>query len=612
MEWQIGSDDVSDVQLSKPRLLDSASDNRPPGRVFGVRGTPYVPRRRPSLEDDAAMLGAALVRAYEDVHDPARLGLKPLVRQYLLFLKANSEFTRKMASHFTALDTNSDGYIDDAELMLALEKGHLSQIGVRTVKTWDINFSKRISWQEFELGPLFLVILESNKQLLHQFIINAPGNADEVTKVFRSEMGPYVISHPAAVGLIQLEETVDSSKSALSGFLGAAREAMQAHAQVQASTQQQQQHRTIPSPPSHNKEHRQQTEADEQEEEEETDEQFGGDDEEEFGVQDEPDFEPKRVSLPSSHDSPALAETQSSIRSTAAVTAEARARAQTEAHLGALSVLGLGNEVKAEAADKARAAGIGDALKWAAGTAMGSSDVASNQLMAGFISGSSSSVKQKGRYKSKYGIPSFLDEMCVMCQYMVQRVEKELETKVVDDTPSIFEDRPYQAVTATTGGMPGLEQIAGRAGGARPDRVGLIDQRGQRSPTRMINGVASAIIRRVCGDRSPFLFRPICQRIWAKRYDLSYGIFRKLGPGGSCMETQLCGVGSYIFSSASVHLPLMSNKYNNGRGICGLLGGVNARAHDGVSETMCFAKQATEQIGLILTNPSTSRSESYP
>jgi len=68
-----------------------------------------------------------------------------------------------------------------------------------------------------------------------------------------------------------------------------------------------------------------------------------------------------------------------------------------------------------------------------------------------------------------------MDERCVLCQYVVQRTLKALETKVVDDF-TVFDNRP--ASSQNMGGFPGLSQMAGRTGVAeRPGRAKLISNR---------------------------------------------------------------------------------------------------------------------------------------
>jgi len=204
--------------------------------------------------------------------------------------------------------------------------------------------------------------------------------------------------------------------------------------------------------------------------------------------------------------------------------------------------------------------------------------------------------KKNDRYHSKFGVPSWLDERCVLCQYVVQRTIKALETKVVDDY-TIFDERP--SAKDPLGGFPGLSQAAGRSGSGTGDRAGLIDQRGQRSPTRMVRQIMATTMRRICGDRSPYLFRNACKDIWVRRMDLAFGVFRKLGSGGSCMETGLCGIGTYVFQNAGVHYPAMSTRINGMRGLCGMVFGQKGRQIPGVSSNMCLAQQVGQTIGLL-------------
>jgi len=104
------------------------------------------------------------------------------------------------------------------------------------VKTWDVNFSKRISFQEFELGPLFVILLQSRPRLFKRFFKNEPGVQNAVTAVwfqyeriiphclltnshlqlYRTELGPYFTSHPASLGLLESKQVTIARSESLS------------------------------------------------------------------------------------------------------------------------------------------------------------------------------------------------------------------------------------------------------------------------------------------------------------------------------------------------------------------------------------------------------------
>jgi len=551
MEWSPG---VEDSASAGPKILDWDSESRPPSRVFGLKSS-ELPSSRPkvTLEDEAKMLGAALVRAYAEYSDPANTGFRPLVRQYLRFLKTNRAFSKRMAKLFSLLDTNSDGYLDGFELSKSVARGYLSKIGKRAVETWDVNYNHRVSWREFELGPVFLVLLQGNATVFQHFRRDAPGNADEATLLFRSELGPYFTANPAALGLLEISSKVSrysslfsSSPSSLAAnaipSLGNGNGAAAAEAALDA---------------------------------------------EDYGLTAEGESEAEQKAMRASFQrrlaearrdpeverdfTPAFAELQSRTRASGKAQGRTAAQAKADAELGARTVLGLASRQKAQSGFRLSAA----------------METSSRQIQGG----------EDARPKSKYGIPSSFDELCVTCQYVAERVLKELELRIIDDY-TIFDAAPFKISTGTGEAYPSLAQMTGRSNSLRPP-ADLFNGRGQRSPARMVTQVVTFTMRRVCSDSAPFLFRGHCQNIWNRRWDLAYGLYRRLGAAGACLEASLCGPASYMFGKYTVHLPRMSNLYNSGQGMCGLLGGPKARKLPGVSEALCFAQRAATQISLL-------------
>lgn len=543
MEWSPG---VEDSASAGPKILDWDSESRPPSRVFGLKSSELPsPRPQATLQDEAKLLGAALVRAYEEHSDPANTGFRPLVRQYLRFLKTNRVFSKRMAKLFSLLDTNSDGYLDDFELSKSVARGYLSKIGRRAVETWDVNYNRRVSWREFELGPMFLVLLQGNATVFQHFRRNAPGNADEATLQYRSELGPYFTAHPAALGLLEISSKISryssfASPSPSSAALGSA-------AAAAAATSDAEDYRISA----------------EGETQAEKDAMRATFDRKLAEARRDPDIEQDFE--------PAFAELQSRTRASGKAHGKAAAQTKADVELGARALLGLTSGQKQQ-------------------TGFGLSATMED----------ASRRKRKGldtRPKSKYGIPTSWDELCVTCQYIAERVLKELELRIIDDY-TVFDAQPFQLSTGTGEAYPSLAQMTGRSNSLRPS-FDLFSGRGQRSPARMVTQVVTFTMRRVCSDSAPFLFRGHCQNIWNRRWDLAYGLYRRLGAAGSCLESNLCGPLSYMFWKYTVHLPRMSNLYNSGQGMCGLLGGPKARHLPGVSEVLCFAERAATQISLL-------------
>ena len=71
----------------------------------------------------------------------------------------------------------------NAELQEAVNRGLLSEFGAATLKTWDINFSKLVSWKEFQFGPLFIMQLKVNAPLLAKFKRSPVTNSFAVSTV---------------------------------------------------------------------------------------------------------------------------------------------------------------------------------------------------------------------------------------------------------------------------------------------------------------------------------------------------------------------------------------------------------------------------------------------
>lgn len=497
MEWVRGSDDISAELDAKAHVLSAVTKNNdkmsPPGRMFGVYsddlGQPKTTHASAettiNTKHSEQQLAAQLVRSFSEVNDPDDQGSSLMMRQYEKFLIHNPQYVEHLRELFSELDLNGDGAIDDHELELALQKGYLSRIGVRALKTWDVNFSQKISWQEFQTGPLFLAFLDSKELLMNDFNNDKPGVADRVTQYFRRMIGTYKQANPAAFGLI--EESVSMHRS-------------QAQAQTQTHTQ-----------------------------------------------------------------------TETSAEAEAQVHEQLRASAELQATAAALESLGMTME-------EAQRRGLFDTLKNGASALVNG--------VKGLFGKGKKKEPEDPRPVSKFGVPSEKDETCVMCQYVMERVAKELETKVVDDYTA-FDD--LRKSTEASGGFPGVEQTTGRLYGGRR-RANLFDLRGHRTPTRMIKEITEVIMKKTCGDTAPVLFKDGCKKIWEVRSNLAYGLYRRLGAGGNCQESKICGAGTYFSENASVHTPMQSMKVNGARELCGMLGGANERQNKKVSKGMCALK----------------------
>lgn len=563
LEWGPGSSDPSLADDGKAWVFEPHDRTlRQPTHVFGVKYPERLTKEQKKkgglpggLSDqfesdadlDAAKLGAALVSAYQKVNDPAAAGTAPLLREYERMLKSDSGFARRLRDHFAELDLNHDRQVDVHEVNHAVNEGQLSYIGARVLKSWDINFSRRLSWEEFRLGPLFVAVLESHPRILQGFRLNVPGIESTVARLYRAALGTYYMTNPAASGLLEVESRT--------GAAGAAAEL--------------------------------------------------------------PPLRETRKAAPSElleTGAGAAAEAAAS-RAQAGVEAGVAAEAMSESEVQrrVLEHLGLGGQAASQMTDAEkdrlrRQGGIFDKIKSGVNTFLGNgngmqkTDTAANE------------EAQSKRPKAVWGIPKTVDQECVLCQFVVQRVQEELKSAVVDDFTSFGGpgSGPYPKSAFPSGGFPGADSLAGMRGGfpspnGMPDsardsvgpRARLVSERGSRSPERMIMGIVTKIMRRVCGESAPYLFRDMCADIFKQRSQLAYGIFRRLSSGGTCMVANMCGQASYFYSKVGVHYAAMSSKFNGGVGLCGMIGGPKARAYEGASNTACFAQKLGKKVGVL-------------
>lgn len=460
----------------------------------------------PHVQRNNAHLAAALVSAFSKQTDLAGRRYKRPVREYLNFLKTHQNYRTELRKMFRHLDRNGDGALDNAELQEAVNRGLLSEFGAATLKTWDINFSKLVSWKEFQFGPLFIMQLKVNAPLLAKFKRSPVTNSFAVSTFFRTMFRMYEREYPAALGLIEEEVTVTDEENV------ATREAALAEDAAAKAAHE--------------------------------------------------------VMAVLSHPG-ALLELHSA--STAAAKAKALEKVVAKAQATALSHLGISRA-------EAESTGIFDSIKRSMDGAVQKLSRLVKKSVAKVARPVAAAIAPSTidpRPRSKFGIPSELDETCVMCQYVLQRTEKELNMKVVDDVTA-FDDITRKQ-TAPTGGIPGLEQTSGRSTGTRRRSDRIIEERGMRSPVRMVREVMEVLFRRICGNSLPQLFRGACQNLWEGRHRLAKGMAFKVDSASNCQLQLFCGPRTYFASENSVHSPFESEVLNGARGFCGLLGGPNER-----------------------------------
>lgn len=172
---------------------------------------------------------------------------------------------------------------------------------------------------------------------------------------------------------------------------------------------------------------------------------------------------------------------------------------------------------------------------------------------------------------SKWGIPSSEDEACVLCQFVVDRIQYELFHTLAGEGDAFPAD-PNEPIEPSQ-----IRKVNGR----------IMNKQGGKGMLRII---AEDVIADLCdADTMPELFYQQCERLDASFATLIDAIFYQFHAQAVCSEAQMCTSYSYYSDPTSVHLPLQSKVYNGGRGICGLTGGAHERADRGLTATVCFA-----------------------
>jgi hypothetical protein len=176
------------------------------------------------------------------------------------------------------------------------------------------------------------------------------------------------------------------------------------------------------------------------------------------------------------------------------------------------------------------------------------------------------------RPTSKHGIPSEADEHCVMCQFLVQRIQKQL----------------YYTLSNGNDGFPADPNAEISAKKMKQVNSQLLNRRGGKGMLRILS---EDIVSDMCeADQMPELYYSACKRIDKAFPTILDAIYFQFHSEAVCEEAKMCGKSTYFNSDTSVHLPSKSIVFNSGRGKCGLMGGARERADAFFSAALCFAK----------------------
>jgi len=169
--------------------------------------------------------------------------------------------------------------------------------------------------------------------------------------------------------------------------------------------------------------------------------------------------------------------------------------------------------------------------------------------------------------KSAYGVPSFVDEQCVLCQYFVELAQHSLYDHL---TLGRGDEYPHQ------------------------NDLREINQQVMTMPNG--RGIVRIVIENTmilfCDPQSiPELFYKHCDKLWEKLHKISHAVFFQYGAAAVCVEVSLCSTFSYANEATSVHLPLKSKVYNSGRGKCGMMGGIHEDSSSLTKTVLCTAQK---------------------
>lgn len=212
---------------------------------------------------------------------------------------------------------------------------------------------------------------------------------------------------------------------------------------------------------------------------------------------------------------------------------------------------------------------IGAATGGLMGSALGSSSSSSGRCASGMGSNGAAcdpSLDPNFRPTSKWGIPSYEDEGCVMCQYLIQRIQYNLDSSSQMDPTGLKFDNNDQKTAY---------QMKKKA------KQLVVAAKGERSAKRMLMNVVEDTLDEVCKWRSeqgiPLFFLEHCIHFAKYRRVVRDGLYLGLMIPQICKNADFCGAISYFGKETSIHNPLRTVYFNGGRGTCGFTKGWRAR-----------------------------------
>lgn len=213
---------------------------------------------------------------------------------------------------------------------------------------------------------------------------------------------------------------------------------------------------------------------------------------------------------------------------------------------------------------------------------------------------------------ARFGVPTFEDEQCVLCQYVVQRVENELlkkiefidtksmpkgaipRGKVVSSTMDPFAppaapmpiDPAYAKTVSEGAGLPNAQgPMPGLHNSDLIFHPSLQYKKNKLKTLRtrwmgksILRDVWSQFVTSFCSQGElPEMYVPVCGLFYKNAKVLMNAIFFAFPFDQVCLMGKMCGPKSYFSTPTAVHNPIMSMYYNNMRGPAGFSGGEHGR-----------------------------------
>jgi len=193
-------------------------------------------------------------------------------------------------------------------------------------------------------------------------------------------------------------------------------------------------------------------------------------------------------------------------------------------------------------------------------------------VVGGLLGGSSSSA-DANRPVSKFGIPTYIDEGCVICQYLVERIQDQIA---------------HSLLSADEGGMPDPnKKLTDKE--MRTINARLMTKRGGKGLMRII--AEDTLIDLCNSERMPELFYSYCSVFKTNMPVILDGVYYQFHAQAVCQDASFCPMFSYFYMPTAVHEPVNSKIFNSGRGPCGLKGGIHQRSGGLLSSALCFASK---------------------